>query len=351
MATLGAFGGVFDDKKTWGEAFNPIGVEPPTTILGESPSPNNYPGHTAHPITTPLKLAVLFDGDQLLYKPGALLLGFRTNTTVRNSFIPVYAPQNLNYYFERKRIQEVNPPTNLASDPNLQKKQRLNSARFDQIPSTVEEFMQRVFFLGVLETSSDKENIRTREIGLSSKGKVTIPNIFKNHENGRSLTVGDTVYLVVKKKKNTASCLLNFKGQVESREPTIGSFLQIEGYWEVGGRNPIRTTDAFNPKKMDIDTGESENNFTMIEQKEYPVDPDTGLTLFDSQPKRLDPIHVKKYESGYAIKLGVVRGLIGNPISSDVDNAMRTFDAYDSLSKYSTVDIELTPNPYTTSLF
>jgi hypothetical protein len=356
MASQGILGAM-DQRVSW---VNKEGPAPGSSM--NTPYENYNPGFDNRPITMPLQIAALYDDSQKRYSEGDLLFAVRGSLT--SEYIHVVNLQTLNTYLEKRRLLDITPKNELEESPQ-QKKMRTIQERYIDMPSTVEEFVRMITFLGVFETSMDKFGVRTRKISFSSKGRVTIPNIFRPH-SGRHIAIGDTAHLVVKKKYNTASSFMNYKGEKEGK-PTPGSFLQVEAYWEPGSRNPIHTThhkfnqmsedsmgsDTFTTREQrsyDVDTIEEDNNYTAIEQRVYRTD-EEGLTLFDSDPEHRAPIMVKKYEQGYVIKLGVVRLVDKLPMEDDIQLAHRSIDGYHRLFGYSTIVIDLTPTTFSQVIF
>lgn len=349
MAGLPFIGGTLNDKQTWTEIQTPLETTGGFSPI-QTPPENNNPEFTSQPLTANILIGALFDSEQLQYDQGTLLFAFK-DPSIKNQYIPVFGLQNMNYDLEmRKRVESV-PKSKLDESSAIQKKQRINLERYLMFPLNVKEFMDRICFLGVFNSKIDSGNSKTIKASYIHKGRARIANIFKDHEGGQSLSVGDTVFLIVKQKFNTEpGSLLGYDGKSQGKG-TPGTFLQIEGAWEPKGSNLILSTDFYRPKKRDADIGPDDVEPTQIQQIEYPTDPKTGLTLFNQPPKTSAPISVNLYEGGYPIRLGVVQRLTQKSTPQDVDAATRTFAAYRNLMTYSSIDVELTPQTYSSALF
>lgn len=306
---------------------------------------NMDPEDTAQPWVFPLKIMALSDNYQSKYDDGDFLFLYNPFMDVNQGAYVAYAIHNLNYGLEichRRRLERNEELVrDISADMSEHGKRRTRKELYDNWPGTVKEFMKMFVPKGVVVSSLDKKNVRKRTLGIAEGGLVRrFPHIFVD-ERGRFPGVGDTVGLLVKPYHNDARGLIDLDGKATG-SPTPGPFLQVKGYWEYDGRNPIHCTSSFKPSQGDVDFVDK----ITINQTIYEEDND-GMINFNKQIGE-SKLTVDLYQQGYYIRLGRIVRKSKDPSPSDIEAALRSKNGWVTLQKYSEVEIELEVNPCNT---
>jgi hypothetical protein len=223
--------------------------------------------------------------------------------------------------------------------------------KLDEWPVTIEQFTRTIYPLGVIRSFNDKKGVRKRRVAWQMEGRKTLPNLLAPVPYGKTATYPGTmmyagpdanVRLVVRSYDTAFRGRVGLSGKLEA-SATPGKFLQVKFGWEWGCRSPIHCTKLGEPQRGDLDFIDS----MVIEQDIYGPDnygPE-GLINFRKEPlKQKSILQVDLYQGGMAYELGTVHRVDKNPNTDDIELALRSFDGWERLKQYSTMELDFKGN-------
>lgn len=302
---------------------------------------NNNPEFTGQPFVSTIKLNALSDDTQKKYAEGDCIFLYKPNRGISEQTYTGYSIWNLNYYLEMAYVKSKLPI--VQEIVNGRKRPSSALDRLDDFPVTIEQFQENLHHFGFFDSYTDKVKVRKRTCGLTVKGEVKrFPNIFAPDERGDTVSVGDTIALLVTMVENTQPGRLNMDGKVEA-PGTLGKFLQVKGIWEHGSHHAIGCTRTGDPREGDVDFVAD----VTIPQLTADIDPNTHLVLNGTaKPSAKQPFMTSSvYRQGLVIPLGRIIRVNKPPSKHDIDMALRSYTGWATLQKYSTIDFWYNPLP------
>lgn len=300
-----------------------------------NPTINNFTEQTGLSINATYKVAALSDNTQMKYAKGDFLFAHMPRRSLSTDKVTAYALWNLNYYLESaQEVKELNG----GSMPS--------SHALSEIPTTVEEFCQRMNLLGVIATTMDKKNVRERTFAVTVDKRIVVPYIFPS-KNGQTIRVGSSVGLKIGMVDNPYNAKIGLDGRSEGTMSAQKIF-QVVGHWEPECNQPIHCSRFGNPTQDDLDFMQD----VVIEQRVYPEDTDRdsgscGLVNFDEEARAdLEMLKIQQYTQSHYIHLGKVVRLNKHPANHDIWLGLRSAEGWAKLGSYGTVEIEMEPHTF-----
>jgi hypothetical protein len=297
----------------------------------------------SEPIAWRILLLPLSDETVLQLDRGMPLFLWNALQDVKKGEYEGHSLQTMNFHMEmaqRHAIERGQMPSSwrLSARNQSTAQQRTIWDKYQQFPTTVEEFDRSVSFLGLFESTNAPVAQRKKDIAVAVQGEITnVPNIWGAVETNAS------VGFKVKRVQNKSRSLVDAYGRPIG-SATVGDILQIVPHVEMEGRKPIMAADGEKLTEQDIDFIQP----TIVQQFKHQFE--EGRLKWDKGAgEEYSALEVPLYTQGAYMEVGrVVRRTVPqNPSDDDIWNALRTFKGWNDLSKADlTIDIELTGNPH-----
>lgn len=302
----------------------------------------------------------LTDESQMRYRQWDLLFFKSPDRFTPNQGYAMFSIPNLNYVLEmaQRNFLKGNQLLELEQQPGMTlsqiEQEKVGHKRkfspgdgLDAEPLTAREFASIYHLAGSMYSSTEKKNVRKRNLGVVMEGRVTMANIFG------PVKVGDQVGLSVKQIENTYTSFVDLNGR-SIGDPTPGKILQVRGHYEPQSISPIHCSRKGAPRDNDLDYWDHEARVLARKVGSTPItsgDPNSyrllnwnkvssGQGNFYSKPWQYS-----SYEQGYYIPLGRVQFVNKIPTKELVELAHRSFEHYGQLLAESSVEVVIEQNP------